>query len=80
MALMSTSRTNASSRVSGPEFAQYFEQQNTAVATGTVQGEELHLVALGINNGWFDPTLQYKAYIDFAYNVSNTGRASDLQY
>lgn len=52
----------------GPEFAYYFEQQNTAITQGTVQGEHLNLVALGINNGWFDPTLQYKAYIDYAVN------------
>lgn len=52
----------------GPEFAYYFEQQNTAITQGTVQGEHLNLVALGINNGWFDPKLQYKAYIDYALN------------
>lgn len=56
----------------GPEFASFFEQQNTGIDNGTIKGEHLNLVALGINNGWFDPTLQYKAYADFAYNVSNT--------
>ena len=52
----------------GPEFADYFESQNAAIAKGTVTGEKIDLIALGINNGWFDPTLQYKAYVDFSYN------------
>ena len=52
----------------GPEFADYFEQQNAAITSGTVKGQNIKLVALGINNGWFDPTLQYKAYVDFSYN------------
>lgn len=52
----------------GPEFADYIEQQNTAVAAGTVTGDKINLVALGINNGWFDPTIQYKAYVDYSYN------------
>lgn len=56
--------------MTGPTFAQYFQQQNSAIAKGTVKGQNLNLVALGINNGWFDGTLQYKAYIDYALNVS----------
>ncbi|KAI9755376.1 MAG: hypothetical protein M4579_004305 [Chaenotheca gracillima] len=54
----------------GPEFADYFEQQNTAVASGKVKGENINLVALAINNGWFDPVLQYKAYVDYSYSNS----------
>ena len=52
----------------GPEFAYYFEQQNAAIASGSVTGEKIDLIALGINNGWFDATLQQKAYVDFSYN------------
>lgn len=52
----------------GPEFASYFESQNAAIASGSVTGEKIDLIALGINNGWFDATLQQKAYIDFSYN------------
>jgi carboxypeptidase C (cathepsin A) len=44
----------------GPEFADYFEQQNAAITAGTVKGQNMKLVALGINNGWFDATLQEK--------------------
>ncbi|KAL8650926.1 MAG: hypothetical protein Q9210_003532 [Variospora velana] len=50
----------------GPEFADYFEQQNSAIALGTVIGHDINLVALGVNNGWFDSRLQEKAYIDFS--------------
>lgn len=35
----------------GPEFASYFQSQNDAIAAGTVDGETINLVALGINNG-----------------------------
>ncbi|KAE9368214.1 carboxypeptidase-like protein S1 [Stipitochalara longipes BDJ] len=57
----------------GPEFASYFESQNAAIAKGTVTGQNLSLIALGINNGWYDSILQYKAYVDFSYN--NTYKA-----
>ncbi|KAL8683737.1 MAG: hypothetical protein Q9186_000371 [Xanthomendoza sp. 1 TL-2023] len=50
----------------GPEFAEYFEEQNAAIASNTVSGKEIKLVALGINNGWFDAQLQQKAYIDYS--------------
>jgi carboxypeptidase C (cathepsin A) len=30
------------------------------------------LIALGINNGWYDPIIQYKAYVDFSYNNTYT--------
>lgn len=56
----------------GPEFAKYFESQNTKVAAGTVTGENIELIALGINNGWYDPVIQYKAYVDFSYNNTYT--------
>jgi carboxypeptidase C (cathepsin A) len=52
----------------GPEFAYYLEQQNVAIDKGTVQGEKINLVALGINNGWTDPIISYKAYLDFSVN------------
>ena len=57
----------------GPEFASYFQSQNKAIAAGTVTGQTIPLVALGINNGWYDPILQYKAYVDYSYN--NTYKA-----
>jgi len=43
------------------------EQQNAAITAGTVTGQKINLVALGVNNGWFDPTFAYKAYVDYAY-------------
>jgi carboxypeptidase C (cathepsin A) len=45
-----------------------FEQQNAAIDNGTVQGEKINIVALGINNGWTDPNISYKAYLDFSVN------------
>ncbi|KAF1994320.1 putative carboxypeptidase S1 [Amniculicola lignicola CBS 123094] len=47
----------------GPEFATYIQSQNKAKA-----GENINLVALGINNGWFDAGIQEPAYIEYSYN------------
>ncbi|KAK7530742.1 putative carboxypeptidase S1 [Phyllosticta citribraziliensis] len=52
----------------GPEFASYILDQNKGVANGSVTGDAINLVALGINNGWIDAGIQEKAYIDFAVN------------
>lgn len=62
------------------ESQDYFQNQNEAISNGMVIGEVIKLAALGINNGWIDPIIQEKAYIDFAYN--NTWRAliNDTQY
>ncbi|CRG90755.1 hypothetical protein PISL3812_07800 [Talaromyces islandicus] len=54
----------------GPEFAYYIQQQNEGIKNGSVDGENINLVALGINNGWFDSELQEGAYIDYAYKNS----------
>jgi carboxypeptidase C (cathepsin A) len=54
------------------EFASYFESQNKAIASGTLTGQNVSLVALGINNGWYDPIIQNKAYVDFSYNNTYT--------
>ncbi|KAE8394878.1 Alpha/Beta hydrolase protein [Aspergillus alliaceus] len=52
----------------GPGFASYILEQNKAIEDGSVKGEKINLVALGINNGMYDLELQEKAYITFAYN------------
>lgn len=52
----------------GPEFAHYVQDQNAGIASGSVTGENINLIALGINNGWIDAALQEQAYIDFALN------------
>lgn len=52
----------------GPEFASYFESQNAAIKAGSVKGDNIDLIALGINNGWYDAAIQEQAYVDFSYN------------
>ncbi|KAI0170145.1 putative carboxypeptidase S1 [Pestalotiopsis sp. NC0098] len=54
----------------GPEFSHYIEQQNTGVDNDTIEGDKINLIALGINNGWYNLTIQEKAAIDFAANNS----------
>ncbi|KAH8980275.1 carboxypeptidase S1 [Lactarius akahatsu] len=50
------------------------ESQNAAIDKGKVSGMKIPLVALGINNGWFDSILQYEAYIDYALRLTNPYR------
>lgn len=64
----------------GPEFAAYFESQNSAIDAGTIDGEKINLVAVGINNGWIDPALQYQAYPIFAYNNTYKQLINERQY
>ncbi|OCK87501.1 carboxypeptidase S1, CPD-S1 [Cenococcum geophilum 1.58] len=45
----------------GPEFAHYTQQQNSAIDAGSVTGQKINLVALGINNGYYNNT--YKSLI-----------------
>ena len=62
------------------EFASYFESQNAAIASGSVTGQTIDLIALGINNGWYDPIIQYKAYVDFSYNNTYNALISASQH
>jgi carboxypeptidase C (cathepsin A) len=64
----------------GPEFASYFESQNSAITSGSVTGQKIDLIALGINNGWYDPVIQYKAYVDFSYNNTYKSLISASQH
>ncbi|PVI04790.1 carboxypeptidase S1 [Periconia macrospinosa] len=59
----------------GPEFANYILDQNKANA-----GENINLVALGINNGWFDAQIQEVHYVTFAHNNSYRQLLTDTQY
>ncbi|KAK7701937.1 hypothetical protein SLS64_010071 [Diaporthe eres] len=64
----------------GPEFAEYFQSQNKGISNGSVTGEVIDLVALGINNGWIDPIIQEQAYIDFGHNNTWRQLINDTQY
>ncbi|KAK7019582.1 Alpha/Beta hydrolase protein [Favolaschia claudopus] len=57
----------------GPKFAQYFEVQNNLIAGGKLNGIQINLVALMINNGWIDPLIQNQAYVTFAQNAPGYG-------
>ncbi|KAI1138282.1 putative carboxypeptidase S1 [Hypoxylon sp. FL0543] len=54
----------------GPEFVRYILTQNAAIAEGIIRGEEIHVVALGISNGWFHAGIQERANIEYMYNNS----------
>lgn len=59
---------------------EYFQTQNAAISNGSVAGETINLVALGINNGWIDPIIQEQAYIDFGHNNTWRQLINDTQY
>lgn len=54
----------------GPSFASYFEQQNAAIYSGKLKATPINLVALGINNGWYDAIIQEREFINFSVNNS----------
>ncbi|KAG7445250.1 alpha/beta-hydrolase [Guyanagaster necrorhizus] len=58
----------------GPAFVTYFDQQNTLIQQGKINGVEIVVSALMINNGWYDPLIQNKAYIDFATDAPGYGQ------
>ncbi|KXN82867.1 Carboxypeptidase S1 [Leucoagaricus sp. SymC.cos] len=58
----------------GPAFVTYFNQQNQLIREGKIKGEEVVVSALMINNGWYDPLIQNKAYVDFATNAPGYGQ------
>ncbi|KAI0839057.1 putative carboxypeptidase S1 [Hypoxylon sp. FL0890] len=54
----------------GPEFVRYILDQNAEISRGAIQGEEIHMVALGISNGWFDAEIQERSHLEYMYNNS----------
>ncbi|PFH51148.1 hypothetical protein AMATHDRAFT_143154 [Amanita thiersii Skay4041] len=58
----------------GPAFVTYFDQQNALIQSGQIQGEQVVVSRLMINNGWYDPLIQNKAYLDFATNAPGYGQ------
>jgi len=57
-----------------PNFITYFDEQNTKISQNTMTGEKIEISAFMINNGWYDPLLQNKAYVDFATNAPGYGQ------
>jgi len=57
----------------GPAFVTYFDEQNAQIDAGTLKAEKVTVSALMINNGWYDPLLQYRSYIDFGANAPGYG-------
>ncbi|PBK90716.1 alpha/beta-hydrolase [Armillaria gallica] len=58
----------------GPAFVTYFDQQNALIQQGAIEGVEIVVSALMINNGWYDPLIQNKAYLDFATDAPGYGQ------
>lgn len=51
-------------------FASYFESKNAAIHSGKLRATPINLVALGINNGWYDAIIQEREFINFSVNNS----------
>ncbi|KAH9479646.1 Carboxypeptidase S1 [Psilocybe cubensis] len=58
----------------GPAMVTFFDQQNALIKAGALKGELVTISALMINNGWYDPLIQNKAYVDFAFNAPGYGQ------
>ncbi|KAI7951811.1 hypothetical protein MJO28_007495 [Puccinia striiformis f. sp. tritici] len=44
----------------------YFRAQNALIKAKKLQGYPIEITSLGINNGWFNPYVQYQSYYDWA--------------
>ncbi|PCH41066.1 alpha/beta-hydrolase [Wolfiporia cocos MD-104 SS10] len=58
----------------GPAFVTYFDEQNAKIENGSLEGEQINVSALMINNGWYDPLLQNEAYVTFATYAPGYGQ------
>ncbi|RPD60581.1 alpha/beta-hydrolase [Lentinus tigrinus ALCF2SS1-7] len=58
----------------GPEFVAFFEEQNTKIMNGTLEGQVMNITALMINNGWHDPLIQFESYLEFATDAPGYGQ------
>ncbi|KAK4199158.1 putative carboxypeptidase S1 [Triangularia verruculosa] len=56
----------------GPDIVRFIQLQNEAVDQNNTKAIKIDIMALGINNGWIDPVLQFPAYLDFG--LSNNYR------
>jgi len=58
----------------GPEFVTYFNQQNSLIESGDIQGVPIKITAMLINNGFYDPYLQNNAALNFSTYAPGYGQ------
>ncbi|KAM0206330.1 hypothetical protein ACHAQI_008431 [Fusarium lateritium] len=51
----------------GTDIVNYILDKNQDIKTGDASGEVIEVVALSVNNGWFDAKIQEKSNIDYAF-------------
>ncbi|KAF1815331.1 putative carboxypeptidase S1 [Eremomyces bilateralis CBS 781.70] len=55
----------------GPAFSKHILDQNNRIEKGETLGQRINLVALGVNNGWFDPYINWESQIHYSYSNSH---------
>lgn len=58
-----------------PEFSHYIQKQNALISAKEITGHEINLVALGINNGWFEEVIAEQVCQNTSF-VHSTSMAS----
>lgn len=53
----------------GSVFSEYFLEQNAKDIKGA---HKIELASVTINNGWYDPLIQYQAYYNYTVSPGNT--------
>ncbi|KNZ57586.1 uncharacterized protein VP01_2121g1 [Puccinia sorghi] len=49
----------------------FFREQNALIKAKKLQAYPIIITSLGINNGWFDPYVQYQSYYEYAQRKNN---------
>ncbi|KAK4663742.1 hypothetical protein QC763_611100 [Podospora pseudopauciseta] len=64
----------------GPDIVRFIQQQNKVVDQNVSNAVKIDIIALGINNGWVDPKLQFPAYLDFGLTNNYRQLVNQSQY
>ncbi|KAK0671725.1 putative carboxypeptidase S1 [Cercophora samala] len=64
----------------GPDIVRFIQEQNKAVDQNITSAVKIDIIALGINNGWVDPKLQFPAYLDFGLTNNYRQLLNQPQY
>ncbi|KAK4180452.1 putative carboxypeptidase S1 [Triangularia setosa] len=64
----------------GPDIIRFIQEKNKVIDKNATSAVKIDIIALGINNGWIDPLLQFPAYLDFGFSNNYRQLINESQY